>query len=285
MIKIIGSSKIDDYRKVTLEEGVMRSINVKPGDSVLFYKKENDSSLCVFRAEGAHVTNECDAPMRNHLQERPRKIRFMMACAAAASMLMLFTVLFNIKSLSAVSLVISIIAWIATATLIVLSIMKLERIDEPTQIQSLVSVSGPYGKGRVTGMSKFTDDGYVVSGDLYVNCLFGASPKSVEVCLSTAEGTEMVLTNCTKSVPGYSVYRMRFKNEILANGKLRVRLVFGYIGKSITVDSEFDVIDNGKSGVELVEGPVKAYMEFDSTLNQSDFDQSLFDPTDDSAVI
>lgn len=285
MVKIIGSSKIDDYRKITLEDGVMRSINVRPGDSVLFYKKDNDSSLCVFKAEGAHVTDECDSPMRNHLKEAPRRIRFLLFGAAAASLLLLSAIMLNLKSLSGTSLIISIILWVVLAGLIVTSIIKLDRIDEPVQSQSLVTVAGPYGRDRLTGMSKLTDDGYVVSGDLYVNCLFGASPKAVEVCLSGENGTEPILTSCIKSVPGYTVHRMRFKSELVVNGKLRVRLVFAYTGKSITVDSEFDVVEKEKGGVELVEGPVTAFIDFDQTLNQSEFDHALFDPTDDPAAI
>ena len=49
MVRIIGSAKIDDYRKIVLEGGVMKSLNVKPGDSLLFFKKEHDSTLSVYK--------------------------------------------------------------------------------------------------------------------------------------------------------------------------------------------------------------------------------------------
>ena len=38
-MRIIGSGKIDDYKKVAIEDSVLKAIDAKPGDSVLFYRK------------------------------------------------------------------------------------------------------------------------------------------------------------------------------------------------------------------------------------------------------
>lgn len=37
-MKILGSGKLDDFGKVVLSEKTIRALNVKPGDSVLFYR-------------------------------------------------------------------------------------------------------------------------------------------------------------------------------------------------------------------------------------------------------
>ena len=67
-MKIIGSSRIDDYAKVNLEDVVLKAIDAKPGDSVLFYRNYNDDRVCVYRAEGAKITTEADAPRRRHMR-------------------------------------------------------------------------------------------------------------------------------------------------------------------------------------------------------------------------
>lgn len=53
-MKILGSSKVDDYRKVVLGEKVVKALNLKQGDSVLFYKREGGGaamSRCSGRKE------------------------------------------------------------------------------------------------------------------------------------------------------------------------------------------------------------------------------------------
>ena len=84
-MKIIGSSKIDDYRKAVLEDSVLRAINAKPGDSVLFYKKQNDSNVCIYKAEGAQITSETDTPQRNHLRGALDKLRMILIASAVFS--------------------------------------------------------------------------------------------------------------------------------------------------------------------------------------------------------
>ncbi len=285
MVRIIGSAKIDDYRKVVLEEGVMKSLNVKPGDSLLFFKKEHDSTLSVYKAEGATVSNECDSAPVRHMKEEPKRLRTYVVGIIGLMLLMLFPIAMNLKNIDMMTFIIFVVFWVLGFTVAALIFLRLSRIDAPNEPQTLVTVGGPYTKNRLLGLSKVNDDGYAVSGELYINSLFGANPQSVEVGIQYASGgSENILTKCTKVVPGYTVYKMRFKDEGLEAGKLTVCTNFGYIGKSIKVVSEFDVgVTQGKNSksISITEGPVSASIEFDSKLNSTDFDDIIFDPTED----
>ncbi len=285
MVRIIGSAKIDDYRKIVLEAGVMKSLNVKPGDSLLFFKKEHDSTLSVYRAEGATVSNECDSAPVRHMKEEPKRLRVYTVGIIGVFLLMLFTVAMNLKTIDMATFIIFVILWILGLFVASLTFLRLGRIDAPNETQTLVTVGGPYTKNRLLGLSKLNDDGYAVSGELYINSLFGANPQSVEVEMDYENGSsETILTKCTKVVPGYSVYKMRFRDEGLEAGKLTVRTTFGYIGKSIKVTSEFAVgVTEGKNSksISITEGPVSASIEFDEKLNSTGFDDIIFDPTED----
>jgi hypothetical protein len=202
-----------------------------------------------------------------------------------ALLLMLFAVALNIKDLSMATFIIFVVLWVLGFFAAIMIFLRLGKIDAPVESQTLVTVGGPYTKNRLLGLSKLNDDGYAVSGELYINSLFGANPQNVEVNMQYASGSgETILTKCTKIVPGYSVYRMRFRDEGLEAGRLIVTTTFGYIGKSIRVVSEFDVtVTEGKNSksIAITEGPVSASMEFDEKLNSTGFDDILFDPTED----
>ena len=285
MVRIIGSAKIDDYRKVVLEAGVMKSLDVKPGDSLLFFKKEHDSTLSVYKAEGATVTNECDSAPVRHMKEEPKRLRTYVVGIIGLMFLMLFPVAMNLESIDMTTFIIFVVFWVLGFCVASLTFLRLGRIDAPNEAQTLVTVGGPYTKNRLLGLSKLNDDGYAVSGELYINSLFGANPQSVEVEMQYENGgSETILTKCTQIVPGYTVYKMRFKDEGLEAGKLTVCTTFGYIGKSIKVVSEFDVgVAQGKNSksISITEGPVSASMEFDEKLNSTGFDEILFDPTEE----
>ena len=74
-MKILGSGKVDDFKKVAFSDRVLSNMDVKPGDSVIFYKKAGESGVSMFRAEGSNLTSECDSPARLHLREAPAKMR------------------------------------------------------------------------------------------------------------------------------------------------------------------------------------------------------------------
>ena len=285
MVRIIGSAKIDDYRKVVLEEGVMKSLNVKPGDSLLFFKKEHDSTLSVYKAEGATVSNECDSKPVQHMKEEPKRLRMFIVGVMGALLLMLFAVAMNLKDIQMSTFIIFVVFWVLGFFAAILIFLRLGKIDAPNMSQTLVTVGGPYTKNRLLGLSKLNDDGYAVSGELYINSLFGANPQNVEVDMQYANGgKEIILTKCTKIVPGYSVYKMRFRDEGLEAGRLTVTTTFGYIGKTIRVVSEFDVaVAEGKNSksISITEGAVNASMEFDEKLNSTGFDDIIFDPTEE----
>lgn len=285
MVRIIGSAKIDDYRKVVLEEGVMKSLNVKPGDSLLFFKKEHDSTLSVYKAEGATVSNECDSKPVQHMKEEPKRLRMFTVGVMGALLLMLFAVAMNLKDIQMSTFIIFVVFWVLGFFAAILIFLRLGKIDAPNMSQTLVTVGGPYTKNRLLGLSKLNDDGYAVSGELYINSLFGANPQNVEVDMQyTNGGKEIILTKCTKIVPGYSVYKMRFRDEGLEAGRLTVTTTFGYIGKTIRVVSEFDVaVAEGKNSksISITEGAVNASMEFDEKLNSTGFDDIIFDPTEE----
>jgi hypothetical protein len=81
---------------------------------------------------------------------------------------------------------------------------------------------------------------------------------------------------------------MRFKDEGLEDGVLTAVCTFGYIGKTIKVTSDFNVkVVPGKSSnvISITEGQVVAEMQFDANLNNTDFDDALFDPTEDEETL
>ena len=282
-MKIIGSSKIDDYRKAVLEDSVLRAINAKPGDSVLFYRKQNDNNVCIYKAEGAQITSETDAPQRNHLRGALDKLRMILIATAVFSVIALFAVAINFSSMGAGWFAIALIACILSIAGAAASIFISQTVDMPYDSQALVTVGGPYSKDRLTGISRMTSDGYVISGDLYINSLFGANPAYVEVEVKL-DGYKpfKALVNNTKSVPGYGVYKIRFKEDEPTEGSFVVKLTYAYEGKAIVVTSDFVMdITEGNNEIKVIEKDVKAEIKFDASFNSTEFDDVLFNPSDD----
>ena len=282
-MKIIGSSKIDDYKKTVLEDSVLRAINAKPGDSVLFYRRQNDSSVCIYRAEGAQMSSEADTPTRNHLKGAFDKLRMILIISAVMAALTLAMIAISFSSLSMGFFIIMFITGLVALAGIAASIFISQKIDAPFDSQSLVTIGGPYSKDRLTGLSKMTSDGYIISGDLYINSLFGANPSSVdvEVSLDNSESFK-ALVKCTKAVPGYSVYKIRFKETEATPGSFVVKTTYAYSGKSIVVTSSFLMeIPEGSQEIKVKEGSVDAKLEFDEVFNSTEFDDALFNPSEE----
>lgn len=281
-MKIIGSSKIDEYKKTVLEDSVLRAINAKPGDSVLFYRKQNDSSVCIYKAEGAQMSSENDAPIRNHLKGAFDKLRIVLIVGAVLTAVSLALIALNYDSLDMMWLIAMLVFGVLALACIAAAIFISQKVDAPFDSQSLVTVGGPYSQNRLTGLSRMTSDGYVISGDLYVNSLFGANPSSleVEVKLDGAEPFN-ALVKVTKSVPGYSMYKIRFKELSAKPGSFVVKTRYSYLGKTVVVLSTFKMdISNGQE-IKVTECGVEASLEFDQTFNSTEFDDALFSPTDD----
>jgi len=273
-MKILGSSKIDDYSKLTLEGPVLKAIDAKPGDSVLFYRDYNDDRVGLYRTEGARITTEADAPRRRHMREAYVKVRLMLMIAATLTLIRLIVTVFNYDLLGTVRFAETFILGILTFTFVLASVFVTEIIDKPYDPQSLVTVGNTFTKNRLTGMSKISSDGFVATGNLYTNALFGANPQSVEV-LVTPDGGEQFKAVVTevRSVPGYSVHKVHIKEGVNTSGEFVVVATYKYINKHIVVNSHYriDTVEKGKD-LKLTEGPVDASIVFDQ-LNDKEFDE------------
>lgn len=280
-MKIIGSSKIDDYKKTVLEDSVLRAINAKPGDSVLFYKRQNDSSVCIYRAEGAQISSENDTASRPHLEKEFNKLRMILLGSAVMSVILLILAAINFSSVKTITFVFIILVGVLTIAGIAACIFISQKLDAPFDSQSLVTIGGPYSKNRLTGLSRMTSDGYVISGDLFINSLFGANPSSVDVEISLdGEAPFKAVIESTKSVPGYSMYKIRFKETEAKPGSFVVKTTYSYIGKSIIASSSFAMNVDGNE-IKVIEQGVEANIEFDATFNSTEFDDILYNPSDE----
>lgn len=282
-MKILGSGKVDDFKKISVSDRVLDAMDVRPGDSVLFYRKDGDSGVSIFRAEGTRLTDECDSPSRNHLREAPRTLRtYLMACVAAVMVVMAAAAL-SFNGMPLVWFIIAVLFCALCIAGLVLALLLSRRMDTPFDGQALVTVGGPYSQNRLTGISKLSTDGYVASGDLYVSSLFSGSPSKVDVVLRSEGGEEhAALTRCVKSVPGYSLYRMRVRSEALEADTMVVKVTYNYTGKYIVVESQFALESAEGDDMTVTEGPVRTELVFDESLNRTVFDEGLFDPSDEN---
>ena len=281
-MRIIGSSKIDDYKKTVLEDSVLRAINAKPGDSVLFYKRQNDSSVCIYRAEGAQMSTENDAPSRNHMEDEYKKLRMTMMVSLVMAVATIGLIALNFSSLKMIWVIVMLLTGVLAVAGLAASFLIVNKVDAPYDTQSLVTVGGPYSRDRLTGIARMTSDGTVISGDLYINALFGANPAAVEAEIAvdgTANPVKAVV-EMTKSVPGYSTYKVRFKESEGNPTGLVVTTTYNYLGKSIVAISSFKMQATGHE-IKVLENGVEARVDFDKTFNSTEFDDVLYNPADD----
>ena len=281
-MKIIGSSKIDDYKKTVLEDSVLRAINAKPGDSVLFYRRQNDSSVCIYKAEGAQMSSENDAPARNHLEAEFNKLRMVLLIGAVMAVVTLAMIAINFDEIGTIMCIAMLLTGVLAVACIAAAILISQKVDAPFDSQSLVTIGGPYSKDRITGIARMTSDGTVISGDLYINALFGANPSSVEAEVSVEGSSQPVkaVVESLKSVPGYSTYKIRFKEEAGTPVSFTVRTTYTYMGKSIVALSSFNVEASGHE-IKVRESGVEAKLEFDTSFNSTEYDDVLYSPPED----
>lgn len=288
-MKILGSGKIDDFQKIVLSDKVVRALNVKPGDSVLFYKGGGDR-VEMFRAEGAHISEEFDSCPKLHL----RGLRGLLyTCASVSAIFLIFTIvlLWADQSHSISSSLLPEAAYAALGISLAFAIgaiITTSRLDIREDPQRLVSVGGPYSKDRLLGLSKLVSDGKVITGNLYVNSLFGVNPDTVEVMIQSGGSEPVVaLTKCIKAVPGYSTHKIRVQSDGVDNGLMKLTLHFRYSEKSIVVTALYRITVRKPDSmvIHVSEESIKAEMAFDARFQRSAFDESLFDPTDDEVTI
>lgn len=289
-MKILGSGKIDDFQKIILGDKVTKALNVKPGDSILFYRGEGDR-VEMFKAEGAHVTDECDSRPSLHL----RGLRSLLKTLLAISLVLTLICILLDKGLQYVDHNLdqeildnmSLIIMCILVVLIIAMLAGIRSMDYRGRTEKLVSVGGPYSKDRLVGMTKLMSDGRIVTGSLYMNALFGQNPVSVGARIEYDDGREDVaLTKCIKSVPGYSLYKVRFQSEKMSSGNMVVDIVYRYSEKIISVKAYYRLDDSpGMMSIKVTEGEIVAELHFDDMFQRSTFDESIFDPTDDDLAL
>ena len=275
-MKIIGSSRIDDYAKVNLEDVVLKAIDAKPGDSVLFYRNYNDDRVCIYRAEGAKITTEADAPRRRHMREAFVRVRMFLAIASVLCLIRLIVTVFNYELLGTLRFAETFGIGLLTLTLCLACIFITQKVDKPYDPQALVTIGNVYSKNRLSGISKLTTDGYVATGNVFINSLFGANPQSVDVEVIPENGEKFnAVVNEVKSIPGYSVHKIHMKESSPSSGEFIVKATYRYLAKTIVVSSHFTMIySEDEKDIKVVEGPVDATIEFDRTLNSTEFDET-----------
>ncbi len=244
----------------------------------------------MFRAEGAHISEEFDSRPRLHM----RGLRGLLYTCATVSTIFLASTFLLIWADQSHGLSPSFFPDAAYATLgislafAIGTILTTTRLDIREDPQKLVTVGGPYTKDRLLGLSKLVSDGKVITGNLYINSLFGVNPDVIEVMIQF-EGSEPViaLTKCIKSVPGYSTHKIRVQSDGVDNGLMKLTLHFRYSDKSITVIAMYRISVNNPDSmvIHVSEESIKAEMSFDARFQRSAFDESLFDPTDDEVTI
>ena len=281
-MRIIGSGRIDDYKKVSLEDTVLKAIDAKPGDSILFYERHNDDAVSIYKAEGARITNEADAPRRRHMREAFYRMRIFLIIAVVFTVARLVMTVFNYEQLGLWRFAITITLGVLTLLFVLASLNLSRVVDSPFDSQALVTVGNTYAKNRIFGITKVNSDGFVATTNLYINSLFGAKVDDVEVLIHPDGEQEFdAVVNLVKAVPGYSVYRVHLKDNIPESGIMEVIGKYRYLSKYIEVHSNYYIEYDPESKDCMVrEGEIKASIEFEH-LNSTKFDETWLKESDD----
>lgn len=242
----------------------------------------------MFRAEGTHLTDEFDSRPHIHLRGL-RGYIFMLAGLALILTIAAILLVYadhHSSSLGVPSALVYVV--LALAAVMCLGTLYTARcMDTREDDTMLVSIGGPYTKDRLLGLSRLMSDGKVVTGNLYVNSLFGSNPSAIEVTLEFDNGSKaFALTKCTKNVPGYSVHRIRVPSEGIGNGSMVLNMTYPYTDKAVHVVAKYRILaDEDSMIIKVEEDGVTATVEFDESFQRSVFDESLFDPADDDVTL
>lgn len=283
-MKLLGSGKLDDFSKIVLSDKVVKALNVKPGDSVLFYRAGGgDDRVEMFKAEGAQITEEFDSNPQMHLRGLRSYLYLFLFFALVFMLAAAFAYTDGDDTAGAVTVVCAIV--FLFGGLLTVSLMNVRDNHE-----KLITVGGPYTKDRLLGLSKLVSDGRVITGSLYINSFFGSNPCEVRATIRFDGHDEIVgLTKCVKEVSGYSIHRLRLPSpeDGVSDGTMDLRLIFPYSGKRIIVDARYrlSVTSSESMVIKVEEDGLKADIEFDDRFQRQAFDESLFDPADDDVVL
>lgn len=270
-MKILGSSKVDGNGKMALGDGVAKAMGVRRGDSVLFSKELNETDVNMVRAEGTQLaygknySSEMDfggvfSRLRTMLMVLLGVLAILLAASVAAYGSIGIASSVAVSSLFAFSLVAAFLSYV-TAT----RMRSVRRTNCPISVSS----GSPYAletKDRLRTAAVYVDD------------LFGASPSSV-VLRAGPDGAEV---SCVQvKADGYSIYRAEIPVPDAGpkGGSLHADVVYRYLGKSIEIEADFDLLFDGDMPLSVTERCFGARLLFDDDLNRTEFDDVLFDPS------
>ncbi len=286
-MRILGSGKIDDFQKIVLSDKVVKALNVKPGDSILFYRGSGSRQVQMQKAEGAFLTTEVDSDgFRPDRNLRIARTFMIAAIVLTAIVLFLSTMMFRRgESLEFdQDLIAIIVPCILLIVAILFAMMYIGRMTFEKGTEGIVSLGGPFSKNRMIGVSRISSDGHVATTNAYCYPLFGVLPASVDAEITYSDGTSRAApTLCTRDNTTLSVYRIRVPDGDLSSGTLRVTLRYNYSDKSIVSEAVYALSSGPKGGIRIDGEDISAEIVFGKDFQRETFDESLFDPLDEPA--
>ncbi|MFA6710315.1 MAG: hypothetical protein WC067_03140 [Candidatus Methanomethylophilaceae archaeon] len=290
-MKLLGSSRVDDFYKVVLGKDVAKSLNVKPEDSVLFYYSDGEVMLC--KTEGAQLNEYSNTIHSFNKTERSRNTILVLGTllivflALIISMIVLVE-LFDYK-LQKTSL--EIILYVGFGSIFVVTVLLLQACLTGLSVTNESSgrlklwKRGPYDNNRVFGLSKLTTNGEIISGTLYVNSLFGRVPETITAKIISVDDTDIeVLNKRIKTNGNRSSYKLRAPvSDEIASGKLSITATYEYGDKSIEARITYVISDDTSKGsvIKVKESDLETKLSFGDDFQKTVFDESLFDPDDE----
>ena len=286
-MKILGSGKIDDFQKIVLGDKVVKALNVKPGDSILFYRGSG-RQIQMQKAEGALLTTEVDKDdFRPDRNLRNARLLMIMGIVASMFILMMSTYSFRIGDSFEFDkdLIIYLVPSVFMIVVLGISYILIGRMaNESLTGEGIISVGGPFSKNRVIGVSKVSSDGHIVTTNAYCYPIFGILPSSVTAEVTYRDGSRcMAPTLCTRDNPQLVVYKIRVPDGDLDTGTLKVTMRYVYSDKSIVADAVYHLSVAGRGNIRIESEEVTARLEFGKDFQKETFDEALFDPLDEPA--
>lgn len=272
MVKIIGSSRVDDNSKMTLEDDVVKALHVRPGNSVLVYRRVTDTDVKLIKAEGGNMEGKSTS---ENLPVDSTVKSFFLELQAALIILYVLAIYAILNEDNVTKPWIFVIMGIITVEIVVFiaALLVLRR-------------GTAYKKGRLISFSKnvpFMGARSHRPVIVFINSLFGRAPSEVTVTTERDGEKEDVSCTLAREDIGYGEYRLAIDSKALEKGTdLEFRLKFEYSGENITVVSRFNVKRDGIFSVNVKEGATDTDLEFDKKFNRTEFDDTLFDPSNDA---
>lgn len=295
-MKILGTGRLDDFQKVLIPDDVMRSIGAKPGDGIIFSKVTGGSNsgptVQMFKAEGTCLSaggggkNPWEIDRRHEKNSHSTRVLVGMGIIFSFIMFLLVANLFRDGDKIDFDIEFIEITIFWTVSIIVMIGAFVCTVPPKYASGRLVTVRGPMGKDRLIGLSKLLSDGYITSGTVYCYQMFDSNPDTVTVTMTRADGTkEPVQIKCIRDTPGLMIFKIKVKGGDISGGSLNVRMIFKYADKAIVADARYRLTKDKENSmsVRLEDEEITAKICFDNKFQKAEFDESLFDPTDEEA--